>query len=79
LRRAGLVSTQRDGKRVVYGLADEAERDIVSLLCALRHVAEHAVASMENVVVAYFFSGRATSWNRSPPRSFWRGCVRVTR
>jgi rhodanese-related sulfurtransferase/DNA-binding transcriptional ArsR family regulator len=54
LRRAGLVSTQRDGKRVVYRLADEAEADIVSLLGALRHVAEHAVASMERIITAYF-------------------------
>jgi ArsR family transcriptional regulator len=49
-----LVSTQREGKRVVYRLADEAERDIVSLLAALRGVAEHAVASMERIVTAYF-------------------------
>ncbi len=54
LRRCGLVSTQRDGKRVVYRLADNAEADIVSLLGALRHVAGHAVASMERVVGAYF-------------------------
>jgi ArsR family transcriptional regulator len=54
LRRAGLVSTQRDGKRVIYRLADEAERDIVSLLGSLRHVAEQAVASMERIVSAYF-------------------------
>jgi ArsR family transcriptional regulator len=54
LRRAGLVATQRDGKRVLYRLADEVETDIVSLLGALRHVAEHAVASMERIVAAYF-------------------------
>lgn len=54
LRRSGLVSTRRDGKRVVYRLADDAEADIVSLLGALRHVAEHAVASMERVIGAYF-------------------------
>jgi rhodanese-related sulfurtransferase/DNA-binding HxlR family transcriptional regulator len=54
LRRAGLVSRQRDGKRVVYRLADEVESDIVSLLSALQHVAEHAVATMERVVTAYF-------------------------
>src|ERR1700760_3962259 len=54
LRRAGLVSTQRDGKRVVYRLADEVERDIVSLLGALRHVAEHAVTSMERIIATYF-------------------------
>jgi ArsR family transcriptional regulator len=54
LRRAGLVSTRRDGKRVVYRLADAAESDIVSLLGALRHVAEHAVDSMERIVTTYF-------------------------
>ena len=54
LRRTGLVSAQRDGKRVVYRLADEAEADIVSLLGALRQVAEHTVASMERIVAAYF-------------------------
>jgi ArsR family transcriptional regulator len=54
LRRAGLVATQREGKRVFYRLADEVETDIVSLLGALRHVAEHAVASMERIVAAYF-------------------------
>src|SRR6059036_3753061 len=47
LRRSGLVTTQRDGKRVIYRLADEAEAEIVTLLAALRHVAEHAVAAME--------------------------------
>jgi rhodanese-related sulfurtransferase/DNA-binding transcriptional ArsR family regulator len=54
LRGAGLVTSRRDGKRVVYRLADEAERDIVSLLGALRRVAENAVASMERIVTAYF-------------------------
>lgn len=54
LRRAGLVTTQRDGKRVLYRLADETETDIVSLLGALRHVAERAVPSMERIVIAYF-------------------------
>jgi len=54
LRRAGLVTTQREGKRVVYRLSDEVETDIVSLLGALRHVAEHAVASMERIVTTYF-------------------------
>ena len=54
LRRAGLVSAQRDGKRVVYRLADEVEPDIVALLGALRHVAEHAVTTMDRIVSAYF-------------------------
>jgi ArsR family transcriptional regulator len=54
LRRAGLVSTHRDGKRVVYRLADDADAEIVLLLGALRRVAEHAVAAMERIVAAYF-------------------------
>jgi rhodanese-related sulfurtransferase/DNA-binding HxlR family transcriptional regulator len=54
LRRAGLVSAQRDGKRVVYHLAEEAETEIVALIGSLRHVAEHAIASMERVIRAYF-------------------------
>jgi ArsR family transcriptional regulator len=56
LRRAGLVSTRRDGKRVVYRLADDAESDIVSLLGALRHVAEHTVDSMDRIITTYFRS-----------------------
>jgi rhodanese-related sulfurtransferase/DNA-binding transcriptional ArsR family regulator len=54
LRRAGLVNTQREGKRVIYRLADDSEADIVFLLGALRHVAEHAVTSMEKIISAYF-------------------------
>jgi rhodanese-related sulfurtransferase/predicted transcriptional regulator len=54
LRRAGLVTTQRDGKRVFYRLADDAEMAIVSLLGALRQVAETAVASMQRIVTTYF-------------------------
>jgi ArsR family transcriptional regulator len=54
LRRAGLISARRDGKRVVYRLADDAETDIVSLLGALRGVAKRAVESMERIVAAYF-------------------------
>jgi ArsR family transcriptional regulator len=56
LRRAGLISPRRDGKRVVYRLADDAETDIVSLLGALRAVAKHAAESMERIVAAYFRS-----------------------
>lgn len=54
LRRAGLVTTQRGGKRVFYRLADESEADIVALIGGLRHVATHTVASMERVIGAYF-------------------------
>jgi ArsR family transcriptional regulator len=54
LRHAGLVTAQRDGKRVIYRLADDAETGIVSLLGALRHVAENATAAMERVIRSYF-------------------------
>ena len=54
LRRAGLIASRRDGKRVIYRLADVAEKDIVALLGALRFVAEQSVASMERVVASYF-------------------------
>ncbi len=54
LRRVGLVTTQRSGKRVVCRLADDAQPDIVGLLGGLRRVAEQTVASMERVVGAYF-------------------------
>jgi rhodanese-related sulfurtransferase/DNA-binding HxlR family transcriptional regulator len=54
LRRAGLVTSQRDGKRVVYRLADDAETDIVALIGGLQRVAEHTVATMERVIRSYF-------------------------
>jgi rhodanese-related sulfurtransferase/predicted transcriptional regulator len=54
LRRAGLVETQRDGKRIVYRLADDATTDIVSLFGALRRVAEHTADAMEKVIGSYF-------------------------
>src|ERR1700759_322360 len=48
LRRHGLVEAQRNGKRVLYRLADDAQPDIVALFGALRLVAEHAVDAMES-------------------------------
>lgn len=51
LRRAGLVTTRRAGKRVLYRLADD---DIIALLTILRRVAERSVADMERVVTTYF-------------------------
>src|ERR1700756_1455385 len=54
LRRAGLVTAERNGKRVVYRLADDAEAGIVGLLGGLRHVAEQTLASMDRVVGTYF-------------------------
>src|SRR5438309_1869555 len=40
LSRAGLVERRRDGKRVVYGLADPTE--VVALLTSLRRIGEGA-------------------------------------
>src|SRR3990170_5543566 len=51
LRRAGLASARRDGKRVLYRLTDDA---VVGLLGALREIAERNVAEVERVVASYF-------------------------
>jgi rhodanese-related sulfurtransferase/predicted transcriptional regulator len=51
LRRAGLVTTRREGKRIFYRLSDET---VVSLLGSLRKVAERNVAEVERVVAGYF-------------------------
>ncbi|MBF6568652.1 MAG: metalloregulator ArsR/SmtB family transcription factor [Candidatus Binataceae bacterium] len=51
LRRAGLVEARRDGKRVIYGLAD---RDIIALLGALRRITERNVGAVETVLKRYF-------------------------
>lgn len=52
LRRASLVETQRDGKRVLYRLAGEGE--VIDLLKALSRVGERNVAEVERVMAAYF-------------------------
>jgi rhodanese-related sulfurtransferase/DNA-binding HxlR family transcriptional regulator len=51
LRRAGLVTTRREGKRIFYRLSDET---VVSLLGSLRKVAERNLAEVERVVAGYF-------------------------
>lgn len=51
LRRAGLVETRRDGKRVLYRLSED---DVIELMASLRRVAERSVAGMERVVSSYF-------------------------
>jgi len=50
LRRAGLASARRDGKRVLYCLADDA---VVGLLGGLREIAERNVAEVQRVVAGY--------------------------
>ncbi len=52
LRRAALVATRRDGKRVLYSLA--GENDVIALLRALGRVGERNAAEIERVMAAYF-------------------------
>jgi rhodanese-related sulfurtransferase len=52
LRRASLVATRRDGKRVLYSLAGEGE--VIALLKALSVVGERNMAEIERVMAAYF-------------------------
>jgi len=51
LRRAGLVTSRKDGKYVCYQLRDDA---VVSLISALRVVAERNYAEASRVVELYF-------------------------
>src|SRR5712692_3490752 len=51
LRRSGLVEARRDGKRVLYRLADGG---VVALLGALRRIAERNVGAVEKVLNSYF-------------------------
>ena len=52
LRRAGLIAGRRSGKQVYYRLADDS--GLLTLLAALRGVAEHSLAEVEGVVRSYF-------------------------
>ena len=51
LRRAGLVVSNRKGKHVLYGLADES---VIGLLGSLRTVAERNMAEVDRIVDGYF-------------------------
>lgn len=51
MRRAGLVTSRRDGKFVLYRLADDA---VLELLASLRRIAERNVAEVARVVRNYF-------------------------
>jgi len=51
LRRAGLVTSRRDGKYIYYRLADVA---VVALLADLRSIARRNIAEVERVVDSYF-------------------------
>jgi rhodanese-related sulfurtransferase/DNA-binding transcriptional ArsR family regulator len=51
MRRAGLLASRRDGKRILYGLSDPA---VLDLTAALRRVAEQNLAEVRQVVSKYF-------------------------
>lgn len=52
LRRAGLVVARRDGKFVMYGLADDAS--VLAAVSALRQLAERNLAEVNRIVQSYF-------------------------
>lgn len=51
MRRAGMLTTRRDGKFVYYRLVDDA---VLDLLAALRRIAERNSAEVERVIRTYF-------------------------
>jgi rhodanese-related sulfurtransferase/DNA-binding HxlR family transcriptional regulator len=51
LRRAGLVASRRDGKFVLYRLADEA---VLGLMAALSGIAERNLAEVDRIRRSYF-------------------------
>ena len=51
LRRAGLLTSRQDGKRVLYRLADDS---VLDLLAELRRTAERNVAEVKQIVNGYF-------------------------
>ncbi|MDP7667038.1 MAG: metalloregulator ArsR/SmtB family transcription factor [Rhodospirillales bacterium] len=51
LRRAGLVKSRREGKRVLYRLSDDA---VVGLLASVRQIAERNLAEVQRVLDGYF-------------------------
>lgn len=51
LRRAGLVASRRDGKFILYRLADDM---VLALLSSLRQVAERNIAEVDRIVRGYF-------------------------
>lgn len=51
LRRAGLVACRRDGKFILYRIADDT---VLTLLSSLRQVAERNIAAVDRIVRGYF-------------------------
>jgi len=52
LRRTGVVTARRNGKSVLYSLADDAVLDV---LRALRRLAEGNVAAVQQLLAGYFY------------------------
>ena len=51
MRRAGLLTSRRDGKRILYALSDPA---VLALAAALRRVGERNLAQVRDVIGGYF-------------------------
>jgi len=51
MRRAGLLASRRDGKRILYGLADPS---VLDLTAALHRVGEQNLADVREVIRGYF-------------------------
>ena len=51
MRRAGLLASRRDGKRVLYRTSDPS---VLELTAALRVVAERQSAEVRNIIASYF-------------------------
>lgn len=51
LRRAGLAASRRNGKFILYRLADDT---VLALLSSLRQVAERNIAEVDRIVRGYF-------------------------
>ncbi|MEP4529143.1 MAG: metalloregulator ArsR/SmtB family transcription factor [Paracoccaceae bacterium] len=51
LRRAGVVASRRDGRFILYRIADDG---VLALLTSLRTVAERNVAAVDRIVRGYF-------------------------
>lgn len=53
LRKAGLVTASRDGKFVLYALADTS---VLAAVAGVRHVAERNLAEVDRIVRSYFLA-----------------------
>ncbi len=51
LRKTGLVVARRNGRHVLYRIANDS---VLRLLASLRDVAEHQIAEVERIVAGYF-------------------------